>query len=390
MPAELDLNKVRASFPALSRGQVHFDNAAGSQVLGSVADRVRDYLLFPNITNDGYQAAADFINASPDDIVFGSSTTQLLHNLSQALSFSPGDENLLSPLDHESNITPWLSLANCQNLTIKWWHPDTTTSSSPHLSPSSLPDLLSPKTRLVCLTHTSNILGTIHLLPSITSTIRSLAPQALICVDGVAFAPHRKIDVKELGVDFYVFSWYKVFGPRVSQLYASPRARSQLQSLGHFFNPSETLDEKIGLAGGWCQELIYGVAAVVGYLAPRWEGIVKQEGELQRVLLGWLNSRKGVTIYGERSDDTETRVPTVSFRVEGWGARELVEAVEKETNGRFKIRWGSYYSVRLTKGVLGLDGEDGVVRVSLVHYNTVNEVESLIEAVEKVLAEGKR
>ncbi|KAK4197048.1 putative cysteine desulfurase [Triangularia verruculosa] len=389
MPAGLNLSNVRASFPALSRDQVYLDNAAGSQVLGSVADRVRESLLSPGIKNNGYQAAAEFINASTGEIVFGSSTTQLLHNLSHALFFSPGDEIVLSSLDHESNIAPWLRLAQRQNLTVKWWHPYTNSPTNPKLLPSSLPDLLSPKTRLLCLTHVSNILSTIQDLPSITSTTRVLAPDALVCVDGVAYAPHRQVNVKELGVDFYVFSWYKLFGPRVSQLYASSRARSQLQSLGHFFNPSDTLDEKIGMAGGWCQELIYSLPAVVEYLTPRWEAIVHQEGELQRALLRWLSAKGGVTIYGESSDDTEVRVPTVSFKVEGWGSRELVEAVGKETNGRLKIRWGSYYSVRLAKEVLGLDQEDGVVRVSLVHYNTVEEVESLIKAMEKVLVGGR-
>ncbi|VBB73442.1 Putative cysteine desulfurase [Podospora comata] len=383
-----DVGSVRASFPALSGEYIFFNTAAGSQVLGSVADRVRDYLITPNLVNDGYKAAADFINASPDEIVFGSSATQLLHNLSHALSFSPEDEILLCPLDHESNIAPWLALAARQNLKIRWWHPqlppeDQPGCVNPKLDLTNPP--ISPKTRLICLTHTTNILGTIHDIKSLSATIRLLNPQTLLCVDGVAHAPHRRIDVKDLGVDFYVFSWYKLFGPRISQLYAGPCARAQLQSMGHFFNPAESLDDKIGLAGGWCQELIYGIPAVVEHLTPRWEGVVDQEERLQSVLLGLLAALDGkITIYGEWCGDAKVRVPTVSFRVRGWKSKDFVEAIERETNGRVKLSWGTYYSVRLAKEVLGL-GDDGVVRVSLAHYNTVEEIRLFYTALLKVL-----
>ncbi|KAK0668554.1 putative cysteine desulfurase [Cercophora samala] len=381
------MDNVRASFPALSGDHVFFDNAAGTQVLRSVADRVRDYLLTPNLVNDGYQAAANFINASPDEIVFGSSATQLLRNLSHALSFSPGDEIVLCPLDHESNIAPWIALAARQTLQIKWWHPHlpTPSSTNPTLDFSSPPPI-SPLTRLLCLTHTTNILGTIHPIKLLSAQIRSLNPRTLLCVDGVAYAPHRQIDVQDLGVDFYVFSWYKLFGPRISQLYASPRARSQLQPMGHFFNPAESLDDKVGLAGGWCQELIYGIPAVVEYLTPRWDRIVDQEERLQSALLGCLGEwREEVLVYGEWGGGAGARVPTVSFRVKGWKSRDVVEAVERETDGKVKMRWGTFYSVRLAKEVLGLDDEDGVVRVSLVHYNTVKEVRLFYNALLKVL-----
>lgn len=162
----------------------------------------------------------------------------------------------------------------------------------------------------------------------------------------------------------------------MSLLYASPLARSQLRPLGHFFNPRDTLEQKLGLAGS-SYELVHGIPAVVEYLCgsdattdgvpPKWEGIVAHEGALQATLLSWLNARDDVTVWGERSADPAVRVPTVSFTVRGWGSRELVEAVERESN--FGFRWGSFYSVRLVSEVLGL-GEDGVVRVSMVHYNT--------------------
>ncbi|KAH8910473.1 PLP-dependent transferase [Coniochaeta sp. PMI_546] len=390
--------KVRGSFPALSGDQVFFDNAGGSQTLATVVDRIKDYLLNTNVQlgatyatgkkstaryAEGYAAAAKYINASVDEIVLGSSTTQLYRNLSQTLTFSPGDEVVISAVDHEANIASWVDLAKRQNLTVKWWKPPVST--NPKLTPENLRPLLSDRTRLVTLTHASNILGTIHDIKAIASLVHGLHPTALVCVDAVAYAPHRRVDVRDLGVDAYSFSWYKVYGPHVSMLYVSAEAQGQMGSLGHYFNPHRTLENKIGLAGG-SYELVYAIPAVVDYLAgtSRWEGVVEQERVLQETLLGYLTSRGDVTIYGESSPDPALRVPTVSFRVAGWESRRLVETVEGETT--FGFRWGSFYSVRLAEEVLGLeDSRDGVVRISMVHYNTVEEVKGIIAALGKVL-----
>lgn len=344
----------------------------------------------------GYAAAAGYINAaSADEIVLGPSTTQLFRNLSLTLSFSPGDELVLSALDHEANIASWLDLADRQNLTVKWWRPAATLTPNPKLTEETLRPLLSDRTRLVAFTHASNILGTIHDVKALAALAHEISPKSLVVVDAVAYAPHRPVDVRDLGVDAYAFSWYKVYGPHVSMLYVSSQAQKGMRSLGHYFNPSKTLENKIGLAGG-SYELVAAVPAVVEYLTPpggkgsKWDGIVEQERQLQAALLEWLNGRgeEEVTVYGERSSDPAVRVPTVSFRVKGWKSRDLVEAVEKDTN--FGFRWGSFYSVRLAEGVLGLeDSKDGVVRVSMVHYNTVDEVKGLIAALEKVIG-GKQ
>lgn len=139
--------------------------------------------------------------------VLGASTTQLLRNLSFAIAFSPGDEIIISIVDHEANIAPWVGIAVRQNLTVKWWMPRGKL--NPKLCTEDLRDLLSERTKLVTCTHASNILGSIHDIKAIGEVIHK-NNNALLCVDGVAFAPHRHIDVKELGVDFYAFSWYKV------------------------------------------------------------------------------------------------------------------------------------------------------------------------------------
>lgn len=177
-----------------------------------------------SIYKAGYEAAAKYINASSSEIgiyinssnhthysreiVLGASTTQSFRNLSYALEFPAGSELILSKIDHEANIAPWVSLAKRQNLTIKWWIPKT--KANPKLEASDLKDLLSEKTVLVTCTHASNILGTIHDIKAIAEAVHTV-PGAMLCVDAVAYAPHRQIDVKALGVDFYCFSWYKVY-----------------------------------------------------------------------------------------------------------------------------------------------------------------------------------
>ncbi|KZL68964.1 aminotransferase class-v [Colletotrichum incanum] len=400
MSAQLDIAAVRAKFPALAQDQIFFDNAGGSQTLGTAIDSVRDYLSQTNVQlgasykvgqratasyNEGYQAGAKYINASPDEIVFGASTTQLFRNLSHTFSFNKGDEIIVSAVDHEANIASWIDLASRQDLTLKWWKP--ADAPNPKLTVENLKPLLSEKTRLVTLTHASNILGTIHDVATVAAAVHKETPKGLVCVDGVAYAPHRPLDVQALGVDFYAFSWYKVYGPHTAMLYASRAAQDgHMRSLGHFFNPSNSLEGKLGLAGG-SYELVSAVPRVVEYLgtpnSEGWKGKIEQERLLQSTLLEYLNGRSDVTVYGETEAGTECRVPTISFRVKGWGAKELVTAVEKETD--FGFRWGHFYSYRLIKEILNLDPADGIVRVSMVHYNSLDEIKSFVAALDKAL-----
>ncbi|TDZ61899.1 Cysteine desulfurase-like protein ustD [Colletotrichum trifolii] len=401
MSSHIDMAAVRAQFPALAQDQVFFDNAGGSQTLGTVIDQIRDYLSKTNVQlgasyavgqrstafyNEGYQAGAKYINASPDEIVFGASTTQLFRNLSHTLSFNKGDEIVVSAVDHEANIASWVALAAAHDLVLKWWKPSSSSSSSssatnPKLTVDNLQPLLSNRTRLVTFTHASNILGTITDVRAIASAVHSSTPQGLVCVDGVAYAPHRPVDVKHLGVDFYAFSWYKVYGPHTAMLYASRAAQDEhMRSLGHFFNYADTLEGKLGLAGG-SYELVSAVPKVLDYLgtpadSDRWSGKIEQERLLQTTLLEYLVGRGDVTVYGEADAATERRVPTISFRVKGWGAKELVAAVEKDTD--FGFRWGHFYSYRLLKDILGLDPADGIVRIK-----------SFISALDRALSEKK-
>lgn len=213
------------------------------------------------------------------------------------------------------------------------------------------------------------MLGTIYDIAAIASAVHTI-PGAMLIVDAVAYAPHRQIDVKALGVDFYAFSWYKVFGPHISMLYGRQEVHEQLKSLGHYFNPHSTMQQKLALAAS-NYECTGSIPRVLEYFgdsdAGAWEAIKKHEEQLGEVLLQYLRERKDVTIYGESSSDGNLRVPTVSFTIEGVESKEVVKRIEKVS--QFGIRWGSFYSNRLVEEFLGL-GKGGAVRVSMVHYNT--------------------
>ncbi|EXJ87301.1 hypothetical protein A1O3_04260 [Capronia epimyces CBS 606.96] len=398
-----DVAAIRAQFPALAQKQVFMDNAGGAQVLKSVITSMSEYLASNNVQlgasypisqastgkfDAGYAAGARYINASPAEVVFGASTTQLFRNLSIALKIEPGSEIVLSTLDHEANIAPWVQLAEWKGLVVKWWIPTKNTDSNPRLEPEDLKALLSSRTRLVCCTHTSNILGTTTDVAALSKVIHDTNPNTLFCVDAVAYAPHAPIDVKAFGVDFYSFSWYKVYGPHVSMLYASKKAQEQLQSLGHFFKSRNTLEELLGLAGG-NYECIQSIPEVVAYINQvGWEAVGVQEEKLQEVLLSYLRSKPDqIKIYGEPSSNRHLRHPVISFRVKGQSSLGVINGIE--ARAPYGCRSGHFYSKRLLERVLGVqDSDDGVVRVSLLHYNTVEEVEGLVKVLDEVIKEG--
>lgn len=403
MSTSFDVQAIRAQFPALAQKQVFMDNAGGSQVLETVITSISDYMSHNNVQlgasypisqvstskfDSGHRAGARYINASPNEVVLGASTTQLFRNLSIALKVEPGSEIVLSNLDHEANLAPWVQLADWKGLTVKWWIPTKNTTSNPRLEPEDLKALLTPKTRLVCCTHTSNILGTVTDVAALSKVIHETNPNTLFCVDAVAYAPHAAIDVKAFGVDFYSFSWYKVYGPHVSMLYASEKAQQQLQSLGHYFKSRDTLEELLGLAGG-NYECVQSIPQVVEYIDKvGWAAVSEQEQQVQEILLAFLRSNpEQIKIYGEPSSDRKLRVPVISFRVKGQSSFGITDAIEARSN--FGCRSGHFYSKRLCEKVLGIpDADDGVVRCSLLHYNTVEEVEGLVKVLEEVIQEG--
>ncbi|KAL1849521.1 hypothetical protein Plec18170_007428 [Paecilomyces lecythidis] len=399
MASKLDVAEARSRFPALKQDQIFMDNAGGSQVLVTVIESIQTYLSRTNVQlgatynvakacttaySNAFIPAAKFINAGADEISIGISTTQLLHNLSTALNFGPDDELILSKVNHEANIAPWVRIAKRLGLTIKWW--SAKDAKNPVCDLEELKDLLSERTRLVACPHVSNITGTITNVKEIATAVHQF-PRALLCVDGVAFAPHRQLDVKDLDVDFYAFSWYKVFGPHISQLYASSRVHSEISPLCHYFKDPVSLDVMLNLASS-NYELTQSLPCVVEYFGSdaqaKWEQIAAYEEQLQEILLSYLRSNPRITIYGEPSSNKDLRVAVISFTVKGMKSKAVVDEVEKRSN--FGFRNGHMYSHRLLQEIMCLeDLEDGVVRVSMLHYNTEEEVKGLVKVLEEVI-----
>lgn len=402
--ATLDVDWVRGHFPALDGGWVLMDNAGGAATLAAVADRTAEYLrrwpvqlgasYDPSVAAGARQAEARSALAGlfslgggaappPGHVAMGASTTSLLSRLARALlpTLAPGDEIIVSEADHEANIGPWLRLQQ-HGLVIRWWRvrPDTM-----QLHAEDLDDLLTARTRLVCFTHASNLLGSaVDLQPVVE---RAQAAGARCCVDGVAYAPHRALALAEWGVDWYAFSLYKVFGPHLALLGCSAEGAALLANLNHEWmqdpSPATRLEP-----GAWPYELAWGAAAVPAYLEalaahhgrPAFEAIGGHEHDLVRRVLEWLETRPDVRVIGS-PEAGAGRLPTVSFV----SARRSPEAIVRQVDAaQIGIRHGHFYAPRLVEA-LGLDRATGVVRISLAHYNTVAEVERLLAALEGAL-----
>jgi selenocysteine lyase/cysteine desulfurase len=175
-----------------------------------------------------------------------------------------------------------------------------------------------------------------------------------------------------------------VYGPHIAVLYASNAAQEHVKPLSHFFNPTKTLEDKLGFAGS-NYECVQSIPQIVRYLDGAFDAITEHEGKLQKILLDFLNSRPDVTVIGSTSSDSSDRVPTISFTVKGVNSKQLIADAEKVSN--YGFRWGHFYSKRLCDEVLQLEPE-GVTRVSMVHYNTEDEIKGLVEVLKKVLPQA--
>lgn len=402
----LDIDRVRARFPALADGFGYFDNAGGSLVLDTVAERVAEYLRTTSVqTGASYThsrrasdrlvqsraAIARLVNAArPEEIMLGASTTMNMRTLATAMAsqFQPGDEVILTQFDHESNIGPW-SILEQRGVVFRFWGIDR---ESFTIDLDALRGLMGPRTRLVCVTHCSNILGTINPIAEIAGIVH--AGGAKLCVDGVAYAPHRAIDVQALGADYYGFSFYKTYGPHAAVLFGRYELMLELDNLYHYFYGRERVPAKLE-PGNTNYELAWGSAAIVDYLdelgggggdhaaiTRGFDDIASHEEALAERLLAYLRQRNGIRIIGRRDSDRAHRVPTISFVAEGRRPEDIVHAVDRDALG---IRFGDFHSRRLIEQ-LGLDGAGGVVRVSMVHYNTIGEVDRLITSLDRALA----
>jgi len=399
--APLDLDWVRSRFPALRSDWTLMDNAGGSAPLGAAVERIAEYLrrwpvqlgasYVPSAEAGQRQAEARAALASlfasgggpvphPGQVAIGASTTSLLSRLARALapSLSVGDEIIVTDVDHEANIGPWLRL-QAQGVVIRWWRirPD-----SMQLELDDLDALLTARTRLLCVTHASNLLGSA--LDIRTIAARARAAGARCCVDGVAYAPHRALAFAEWGVDWYAFSLYKVFGPHCAVLCSSPEGAAMLANLNHEWMQSSDAAGRLE-AGAYPYELGWGATAVPAYLdalgtqhgGAAFAAIEAHERALTARLLDWLTARPGLRIIGAPTAGPG-RLPTVSFVT----TRAAPQAVVAHTDAaQIGIRHGHFYAPRLVEA-LGLARATGVVRISLAHYNTLGEVERLIAALD--------
>jgi len=405
----LDLDYVRAQFPGLAGDWVAFDNAGGSQILAGVVERINDFLLHSNVqTGASYERSelagarvreaqsriATLINARrPEEVIMGPSTTMLLHLLAEAMAprFAAGDEIVVTNCDHEANIGPWMGLRT-RGVAVRSWEVDP---DSLELELEALDRLMTPRTRLVCLTHASNILGTINRAAEIAAFVH--ARGAKLCVDAVAYAPHRIVDVQAWDVDYYVLSFYKVYGPHHAVLYGRYDDLCALDSLNHFFIAADDVPYKFQ-PGNLNYELAYGCIGIVDYLEELgrragagegararlqagFEAIAAHEEALAARLLDYLRGKNRVRIIGRSQADRAIRVPTVSFVVDGHDSAAIVRHTDRFGIG---IRYGDFYARRLIED-LGLSAQNGVVRVSMVHYNTPGEVGRLIQHLDEVL-----
>ncbi len=403
MPLNLDF--VRKQFPALADEFVYFDNAGGSAVLKSVADRVYEYMTTTSVqTGASYvhsQRASRRLSAArarlallvganrPEEIIIGPSTTVLCQNLARTFKgrLRPGDELVVTAFDHESNIGPWRWLEQF-GMVIKVWGIDR---DSLQIDLDALEALMTRRTRLVAVTHTSNILGTINPIAEIAARVH--AHGAEIVVDAVAYAPHRAIDVVALDVDYYVFSFYKMFGPHLAMMYGKYDKLLELDWLYHYFYGKEQVPQKLE-PGNPNYELAWGAAGIVDYLdmlgggagdraaiERAFDDIAAQEANLGERLLTYLRDRNDVRIFGRRDSNRDARVPTISFKVDGRDSAEIVRAVDEAGIG---MRFGDFHSKGLVE-TLGASANSGVLRVSMVHYNTLDEVDRLIARLDQVL-----
>jgi cysteine desulfurase family protein (TIGR01976 family) len=408
----VDLEFVRKQFPGLREDFIFMDNAGGSQVLGSVIDRsaefFRNYYVQLGATyevsaiasekiDETIKSIASFINAeNPKEIIIGPSTSMLLRILSICISrqWKPGDEVIVTNSDHEANVSCWTDLKD-KGIVIKIWklNPDTL-----EFDLDDLIKLLSSRTRLVAMCHVSNILGTINPVGEAAKIVHDSA--ALICVDGVAHTPHRLVDVTGTDVDFYVFSTYKAFGPHQSVMFGKYHLLREMDGINHYFFTRADVPYKF-LPGNVNFELTYSLGAIPEYFTKlydhhlpsgkdlsdsekyrgSYEMIARHEEELSALILGYLLTKKEIRIIGQTSPDRFKRVPTVSFVHNRYLSSEIVTRMD---DYRIGIRYGDFYAKKIIHD-LGLEDKDGVVRVSLVHYNTVKEVQNFIEALERIL-----
>ena len=396
------VERIRKDFPSLDTGLAYFDGPGGSQVPKVVGDAIAKAITQPSsnrgtVTESeqnaedcvvGYRnAVADLLNADPKGVVYGRSWTQLTYDFSRTLakSWGAGDEIIVSQLDHDSNIRPWVQAAEAKGATVKWAKVNTQTS---ELDTSSVTDLLTSKTKFVAVTGASNTLGT---KPDITAIGKAVkANGSLFLVDGVHLTPHAVIDFKNMPADFFGFSSYKILGPHCASFVASPALLETLSN--DKLLPSTMVVPERFEFGTLPYELMAGVSASIDYLTTlddqatgtRRERLVKSLNSLEEYeqslfdyLVKALTTLPGITIYSKAKHHT----PTAYFNFKGVDAAELYKFMATK---KVNLPAHNFYALEVSRA-LGLV-DTGAVRAGLAPYSTKDDVDRLIAGLEEYLA----
>lgn len=410
----LNVDIVRDHFPALDADTIYFDNPGGTQVAAEVIERIQRYLQYTNANHGGQfrtsresdvttaearLAVADFLNAAlPEEIIFGPNMTTLTLSISRSLArtLKAGDEIVVTRLDHDANVAPWLLIAEDRDCTIRWvdFHPEDCT-----LDMQSLEQQINERTKIVAVGYASNAVGTINDVKRAVELAHSVG--AVCFVDAVQYAPHRPIDVQELDCDFLTCSAYKFFGPHLGILYGKYDLLDRLTA--YKVRPAGNLPPDKFETGTLSFEAIAGTLGAMEYLqwlgesfgdelAEHYQDIfsgralaLKQamgaielyELELNHSLLEGFNGISGLQLRGITSPHGMAhRVPTFSFTLDGWQPQEIAAALDKV---HINVWDGNFYALSVTER-LGVEDKGGLLRVGLTHYNTQNEIDQLMHA----------
>ena len=407
------IDAVRQQFPSLAttddgQRRIYFDNAAGTQVPRQTIDRIVDFFHRYNsntgvfnptsvevdaLYDDTVKAMADFLGTTdPGEVLIGANMTTLTYQLSRSLAhqFEPGDEIIISRMEHEGNVSPWLQMAEDNDLVVKWLEFDR---NAWRAEPALLEPLLSERTRLLALNYASNLTGGVNDVKALTALAQ--AAGAIVYVDAVQYASHRLIDVKDLGCDFLACSPYKFYGPHLGVVYGK---RARLESLRAYKLRCASNDLPFRFSLGTpAFELIAGLmgtleyfqwlAAETGCSGDRrqlFEGAYAamggHEDGLSEQLLSGLLAMPGLTMQG--ASTLTHRVATFSFTHDRHPASAIAR---KLSDAGLYCHWGDNYAFEVAKA-LDLDPQEGVLRLGLGHYNTTEEVAEALTLIEGVLA----
>ena len=408
----LDINFIKSQFPAfnhpLSKDWSFFENAGGSYVPQSVIKQLTDFMISTKVQpyaeypmskiagkqmDKATELFTEMINANKNEILIGGSTSINLYVLSNALKafIKPGDEVIVTNQDHEANISPWRRLKEVGAI-IKEWKINPLNA---ELEIKDFKKLLSDKTKIVAVTHCSNIVGSTNNLREISKLAHK--KNAIVIGDGVSYAPHGLPDVKSIGADFYTFSLYKTYGPHLALLYGKKEILKKLPNQNHEFLDGEfpyTINP-----GGPNHEELVSLIGIHEYFMNVYDHhynnkdistfekisavndlIRKHEENITNPLLDYLSKKKNIKLIGKNKIFNKNRAPTISFTVKNKSSYEISNFL---IANKIATRNDNFYAWRCLKA-LGIDTKDGVVRISLVHYNSQEDVNKIMNVLENI------